>query len=292
VRRGGVITIVLAALSVVALLSVTALAGLRSPARTAALAAELAAEPAVNRLVADAVIEGLLTGVEERVGPFARLLLPVVRPGIERFVRAAVASPAGRAALASALTDTIRHLTVRGPTVIDLRAALATAIAEAPPELEPTLRTLLDRSDAGLIVLGAGAGTGTTDATDTAHRPLRPGTVGGIPSRLAIALLLLLAAGLLAAIGARAAGITLLSVALPTGLVLWSAPELVILLLAQRLPDAGLVGALTPIVAPGVAGLLSGVRLLAGVLVVIGAGLLVASSRAGAEGQRPSDPAA
>jgi len=273
VRPGGAALRASAVLAVLALLLSAALAGLRSPTRTEALAAELAASTAVQQLVADALIDELLADAHQRLGPVASLLLPIARPGIERFVRVTVSSPTGRAALASALTDTIRQLSVRGPTVIDLRAALEAAVAAAPEELAPILRALLAGRDVGRLTLGQDA-DGSVDSL-TAARAVAPGTIAGLPSIVVVGVLGLLAAALLVAVGLRAAGTILLAIALPTAIVLWTAPELATDLLGRGLPEDGLIGDLAPLVAAGVVALLTPVRLLAGALAALGASLLV-----------------
>ncbi len=276
-RRGGLLARASAALAVIALIIGAALAGLRSAERTEALAAELASSADVQRLVADALITELLADAESRLGPVRSLLLPIVRPGIERFVRATVSSPAGQAALASALTDTIRQLSVRGPTVIDLRAALEAATAAAPQELAPILRALLDGRDIGRLVLGGSEDEGVDVLTPA--RAVAPGTIAGLPSGLVVALLALLATVLLVAAGLRAAGAILLTIALPTAIALWVAPELATGLLGRGLPDDGLIGDLTPLVESGVEALIAPVRLLAAGLAALGAILLVVVRR-------------
>jgi len=279
VRRAGPVTRIAAVLAVVALLVGTALAGLRSPARTETLAAELAASAAVQRLVADALIDELLADAEMRLGPVASLLLPIARPGIERFVRATVSSPAGQAGLASALTDTIRQLSVRGPTVIDLRAALEAAVAAAPEELAPILRALLDGREVGRLVLGQDQGQHQDASLDalTPARTIAPGTIAGLPSSVVVGLLAMVALGLLVAVGLRATGAILLVTGLPTAIVLWTAPELATGLLGRGLPEDGLIGDLAPLVASGVEAMLTPVRLLAAGLAALGAAALVAA---------------
>jgi hypothetical protein len=272
-RRGGAVVRAAAALAVATLLLVAALAGLRSPAGTEALAAELAASAVVQELVSDALIDELLVDARTRLGPVAAALLPIARPGIEHFVRTAVSSPAGEAALASALTDTIRQVSVRGPKVIDLRAALEAAVAAAPAELAPVLRALLDGRDIGLLVLGV-ADEDALDAPAPA-RVIAPGTIAGLPSGAVVGILALVTAALLAAAGPKAAGTLLLVLALPTTVVLWVAPGLATDLLGRGFPEDGLIGDLAPVVAAGLGSLLAPVRLLAGALAAAGAGLLI-----------------
>ncbi len=272
-RRGGAVVRAAAALAVAALLLATAVAGLRSPARTEALAAELAASAVVQELVSDALIDELLVDARTRLGPVGAALLPIARPGIERFVRTAVSSPAGEAALASALTDTIRQVSVRGPKVIDLRAALEAAVAAAPAELAPVLRALLDGRDIGRLVLGV-ADEDALDAS-TSARVIAPGTIAGLPSGAVVGILALVTVALLAAAGLKVAGTLLVVLALPTAVVLWVAPGLATDLLGRGLPEDGLIGELAPVVAAGVGSLLTPVRLLAGTLAAAGAGLLI-----------------
>jgi hypothetical protein len=272
VRPGGAALRASALLAVILLLLSAALAGLRSPDRTEAVVAELAASPAVQQLVADALIDELLADAGMRLGPIASVLLPIARPGIERFVRATVSSPAGQAALASALTDTVRQLSVRGPTVIDLRAALDAAVDAAPEELAPILRALLDDRDIGRLTLGQEAGASVDELAATPA--VAPGTIAGLPSIVVVGVLGLLAAGLLVAVGLRAAGGILLGIALPTAIVLWTAPDVATGILGRGLPEDGLIGDLAPLVAAGVEALLTPVRLLAGALGALGATLL------------------
>jgi hypothetical protein len=282
VRRGRAMLMAGALLSVVLLLLTTALMGLRDPERTTALATELASEPLVQRLVADSLTEELLADAGRRLGPTGALLLPPIRPGVERFVRATVSSEAGQAALASALTDTIRHLSVRGPTVIDLRAAVDAAVATAPEELRGVLATLLDGRTVGLLVIDAASDAPMSSGTDgaraaPAERRVEPGTIAGVPSGVAVALMALVALGLLVPLGPRDAGIALLAASLPVVLALWLAPEVATGLLGRGLPADGLIGRLAPMVAAGVDGLLDPVRLVAGLLAMGGAALVVAA---------------
>lgn len=260
-RRGRAFAVAATVLTLVVLLIVTALAGLRSPSRTAALAEMLASEPAVQQLVVDALVDELLDGAEQRLGRTAGLLLPLLREPIEQFVTSVVASPAGRAALTSALSDTLRQLTVRGPTVIDLQAAVASALADAPPQLAEALRSLTSGRELGRIVLGGGP----EDVVDVA-----PGTLGGVPSSVALAFILIIALALLVTIGLRAGGLSLLAVGLPAAVLLWLAPEVATGLLDPGTGDDGLLTELSPLIADGVRTLLGPVRWLATALAGIG----------------------
>jgi hypothetical protein len=272
VQRDGAPVIAAAVLSVAALLIVATLAALRSHARTEALAHELATEPVVQLLAADALTEHLLRDADRRLGPALRPLLSVLTPVFEEFLRASVSSASGRAALASALTDTIRQVTLRGPTVIDLRVALDASLAAAPDELAPILRALLEGRGAGLLVIGADDGA-TSDAA-VLPRQVAPGTIAGAPSAVSVTLAALIASGLLVAIGPRRAGAVILIVALPSALALWVAPELLTGPLARGLPHEGGLGELVPVLADGLGSLLTPVRLLATLLVAAGSGLL------------------
>ena len=260
-RRGRAFAVAATVLTLVVLLIVTALAGMRSPSRTAALAEVLATEPAVQLLVVDALVDELLDGAEQRLGPTAGLLLPLLRAPIEQLVTSAVASPAGRAALTSALSDTLQQLTVRGPTVIDLQAAVASPLADAPPPLAEALRSLTSGGELGRIVLGGGP----EGAVDVA-----PGTVGGVPSSVALAVLLVIALALHVAIGLRAGGLSLLAVGLPTAVLLWLAPEVATGLLDPGTGDDGLLTELSPLLAEGIRTLLGPVRWLATAMAGIG----------------------
>lgn len=264
-RRGRASAVAATVLTLVVLLIVTALAGLRSPTRTAELAEALAAEPAVQQLVVEALVDELLDGAVQRLGPTAGLLLPLLRAPIEQFVTSAVASPAGRAALTSALSDTLRQLTVRGPTVIDLQAAVASALADAPPQLAEALQALTSDRALGRIVLGGEP----EDAVDVAL-----GTVGGVPSSVALALVLVVALALLVAIGLRAGGLSLLAIGLPAAVLLWLAPEVATGLLEPATGDDGLLTELSPLLAEGIRTLLEPVRWLATAMTGIGAVLL------------------
>lgn len=261
-RRGRAFAVAATVLTLVVLLIVTALAGLRSPSRTAALAEVLATEPAVQQLVVDALVDELLDGAEQRLGATAGLLLPLLRAPIEQFVTSAVASPAGRAALTSALSDTLRQLTVRGPTVIDLQAAVASALADAPPQLAEALLALTSGRELGRIVLGGEP----EDAVDVA-----PGTVGGVPSSVALAVILVIALALLVTIGLRAGGLSLLAVGIPAAVLLWLAPEVASGMLDPGTGGDDLLTELSPLLAEGIRTLLGPVRWLATAMAGIGA---------------------
>jgi hypothetical protein len=118
-------------------------------------------------------------------------------------------------------------------------------------------------------------GTDGARAATSAERRVEPGTIAGVPSGVAVALMSLVALGLLVPLGLRDAGIALLAASLPVVLALWLAPELATGLLGRGLPADGLIGPLAPMVAAGVDGLLGPVRLVAGLLALGGAVLVV-----------------
>jgi hypothetical protein len=272
VRRGGAASVAVTAAAVVvsiALLLVTALAGLRSPTLTAEVASSLADEPAVQALVADALVDQIFDDAERRLGPAASLLLPLLRAPVEQFVTTTVASPAGRAALTSALTDTVSQLTVPGPTVIDLGAAVDAAIADAPPQLAETLRALLADRELGRIVLGG-------DAEDAREVP--SGTIAGIPSGAMVSLVLLAAVALLTAVGVRRAGVILVVIGLPAAVLLWLAPEVAAGLLDPGAADGEVLTGLAPLLVEGIGTLLGPVRWVATAMAALGA-LLVGVSQ-------------
>jgi len=290
---------VAATLTAVLLLTASAVSDLRDPDGTADLAATLAEDPAVREAASDALIDALLADSVER-SPVVGGLLPLIRPLLVEAARTAVDSPAGRAALTSALTDTLRQLTYAGPTVVDLRAAALLAAETAPPPLDTLARTAVEQGQVGLVVLG---GTEEADATDVREQDVLspPPTeaellqIAGLPAGVAIGLVALtLGALLLVLVGRDAtrrprrlvlAGVALLIAGASGVLLLRLAPELLVermAMVAAGEPD--LVAVLLPAVVEGLFAMLERTSLLAGVLAIAGvalsgAGTLVAAGR-------------
>jgi hypothetical protein len=275
-RRDGTTAVIATIVALVLLLIVIALAGLRSPTRTAELGTRLADDPAVQQLAIDALVDELLADADRRLGPTAPLLLPRLRSGVELLVTTVVTSPAGRAALASALTDTIRQLTVRGPTVIDLEAAAMAALDEAPPELADVLRVLTAGRQLGRIVLGAErSDEHGDDAMLDPALDVRPGTIAGVPSTAVVLIALVFAIALLVVTGLRAGGSSLLVVGAPVAALLWVTPEMVTPLLdLDPGGQGGFLADLGPLVTSGLTLLLTPVRWAATAMAGTGATLV------------------
>jgi len=186
------------ALTAVLLLTTSALADLRTPEGTAELAVALADDPDVRAAVTDALVEALLADAAER-SPIAGGLLPLIRPLLEQAATTALESPAGRAALASALSDALRQLTFRGPLVVDLRTAVLVAAENAPEPLDTIARTAVERGSVGVVVIG-----GTQDDLP-AGRVTPPGVdelgrIAGVPKWIALGLVGAVLIGLILAV--------------------------------------------------------------------------------------------
>ena len=284
-----------------ALLVVSALADLRSPDGTAELGTSLAADPAVRTVLATGVVDALVGDLTAR-SPATTLLLPALRPTLSRTAAAALDTPAGRAAVASTLTDALRHLTLPGPVVIDLRAAARAAADELPEPFDAAVRLAVDQGRVGVLVLGASdAETGT--AADVTAADV-DGRVAGIPGGPAVAggVALLVLAVLMAVLPARRRG----RVAALTGswlavtgsaglLVLRRAPEL----LVERLGDVtalpgplAVSDAAVAVLLDGLVGLLARTGLIAGALLAGGGLLLVAAVLAGLSARSGGSPVA
>jgi hypothetical protein len=294
--RGRWIVAVLAvAVSAAALLVTSALADLRSPSGTAELGASLAEDPAVQALVAAAVVDAIIDDAVVR-SPAVGALAPLIRPILARAAETTVASPAGRAALTTALTDAIRQLTLRGPIVIDLRAAASAAAGQAPPPLDVLARAAVAQGTIGLVVIGSDGTVATGEAA--AATPTLTGDVGGVPggaARAAVALVLLLV--LVALIVPQptrrprllAAGATLAVIGAVAALMLRLAPDLLVRSIMED-PDRaeGPLAAVLPTLTEGLAALLGrtgaiSLALLAVGLALVAAGLLSGSSGSSAE---------
>jgi hypothetical protein len=271
------------------LLVTSALADLREPAGTATLAAALADEPAVREAVSDALVESLLADAAER-SPAAGGLLPLIRPLLLQAARTAAESPAGRAVLTSALTDALRQLTLSGPIVVDLRAAVLLAAETAPPPLDTLALAAVDQGTVGVVVIGGGdADPRTFTSAPPTEQELH--RVAGLPANMAIALVALLLIGLLVMLVGRAAdarprrlliaGAVLLAVGASGVALLRIAPGLVLDRFAVTLVDeVGPLAELLPLLVAGLVDLLGSTTALAGLLAVIGVGLSAAGTRA------------
>jgi len=278
--RGRTLAMLLAVIMLTPLLVITsALADLRSPAGTAELGAELAEDPAVQTLLVTAVVDAIIADAVDR-SPAVAGLAPLVRPLLTRAVESAIDSPAGRTAIAVALTDALRQLTVRGPIVIDLRAAVLAAADDAPPPLDALARTAVQQGVVGLVVIGE-------DGITAADAPTRgqEGTVAGLPSAVTLALVglaLALALAVFLAVGERsprvrltAAGTTLAIVGMLGAVLLRLAPGAIGERIARFADDDAIAGAL-PALVDGLAGLLGRTSTLSVALLVVGVVLLAA----------------
>jgi hypothetical protein len=284
----------IAALIAVALLAPTLLitgilADLRSPEGTAALGSELANDPAVRELLVTTVVAALVDDAVER-SPTVRALVPLVRPLLEASARATISSPAGREAVASALTDAIRQLTRRGPVVIDLRAATLAFASEAPAPLDTLSRAAVELGAVGLIVLGDPDGTLDPD-TIQAPDADELGRIAGLQPGVALGLV---AAALLAALlvvvrlrgadrtrGILVAGSILTVVGGASLLILRTAPSAVTGRFGddiERFAGDGQLVDILPTVVDGFSGLLGQSVMLAGALTAAGVLLLVAGA--------------
>lgn len=269
------------------LITTTVLADLRSPDGTAELGATLADDPAVRTLLTTTVVDTLLEDAST-TAPEVAVLLPIVRPILTSAVDAALASPAGRAALATTLTDAARQLTFDGPVVLDLRDAVLAAADAAPEPLATLAGAAVERGAVGIVVLGD-----TGDAVD-GSAPEVPddaalARIGGLDASTATALAwALLGIVLLAATvpdgGARrarmrTAGGALLLVGAAAALLLRSTPEQVVDRVAggQAGADGDLLAAVLPTISDGVTDLLGRSAVVALVIAGVGAALIVVS---------------
>jgi len=298
-RRDLILTLTVV-LSALLLLLTSTFVDLRSPEGTAELGRSLAEEPVVRDAVTDALVEALLADAAER-SPVAGGLLSLIRPLLEQAALSAAESPAGRAALASALTDAVRQLTFSGPIVVDLRAAALIAADTAPAPLDTLARTAVEQGGVGVVVLG-GAESGTPDGPPedrTAAPPTEDelGRIAGLPARVALLLAaLLLIALIITLIGRDAAsrprrlllaGASLLVVGAGGVSLLHLAPQAVVERMAGAFSDdPGLVGELLPLLMDGLVGLLGPTTSLSGLLALLGVGLGTAGALSAAGRRR------
>jgi hypothetical protein len=275
------------ALTVAALLLLTtsALAGLRAPEGTAALGATLADDDGVREAVADALVEALLEDAAER-DPLTGGLLPLIRPVLVQVASTAIDSPAGRAALASALTDALRQLTFSGPIVVDLRAAALVAADAAPAPLDSLARAAVEQGSVGVVVIGGEEGDASRASVPSEDELRR---VAGMPAGLALALsAALLVVLMIALIGRDAAlrprrlllaGAPLLLVGAAVVTLLRTSPASVI---DRALTDRDVSGPMTELLellADGLVALLATTARLATGLAVVGFVLMVEGIR-------------
>ena len=277
------------AAATVLLLATSALAGLRSPEATAGLAASLADEDAVRDAVTEALVDALLTEAADR-SDVPGGLLAFIRPLLEQAAAAAIDSPAGRAALTSALSDALRQLTFSGPIVIDLRAAVLVAAESAPPPLDTLARVAVEQGSVGVVVIGEGS-------DEPSSVPPAPPTdddlrrVAGLPANVTMILAGLLLSVLIVVLIGRdptarprrliLAGAPLVLVGAGAAAIIRMAPMLVLdRFAAVPVEDAGPIIDLVPLLTDGLVGLLASTSLLAMVLAVVGVGLSAAGTRA------------
>jgi len=273
------------ALSSLLLVTTSAVADLREPEGTAALAATLAEDPNVREAVAEALVSALLADTAER-GVIASGFIPLIRPLLDQAAREAIDSPAGRAALTSALTEALRQLTFRGPIVVDLRAAVLVAADTAPPPLDTLARAAVENGSVGVVVIGA-------ERAGPLGSPPRPPDddelrrVAGLPADVAVVLVGLLIAALLAAIAGRdgaarprrlmIAGTPLLVVGAGSLALLRLAPGMVVdRLTPAALDDRGQAADVLPLLADGMVQLLASTATLSAALAMVGVALAVA----------------
>ncbi len=288
--RGALLSLAVAAIT--ALLIVTsALASLRAPQATAELAASLADDDALRGAVTETLVDALLTDAAER-SAVAGGLLSFIRPVLEQAAAAAIDSPAGRAALTSALTDALRQLTFSGPIVIDLRAAVLVAAESMPAPLDTLARVAVEQGSVGVVVIGgADDDAPSVPAAPPSDDELR--RVAGLPAIVTMALVGLLLVALIITLitlvgrdpDARArslilAGAPLVLLGATTFAVIRLAPMMVVDRLAD-VPNAnpGQVIDVLPLLMDGLVGLLTPTSTLATVLAVTGVGLCAAGLR-------------
>jgi hypothetical protein len=272
------VAVLVLALSVV---TVSALADLRSPEGTAELGASLAADPEVQGLLVDAVVEAIIDDAVQR-SPFVAPLVALARPLLMRAAEATISSPAGQEAVASALTDALRQLTTRGPLVIDLRPAALAAAEEAPPPLDTLARVAVEQGVVGLIVLGA---TPDVDPGEiAAPDPESVGRVAGLRGGVAVGLVLLLLVVVVAALlvpagpsrraAALTAGATVATIGAASTLLLRSAPDAIVARVAAAPEVSGTaVADVLPVLVEGLSGLLTRTGTVGVGLVLLGAGM-------------------
>lgn len=288
--RDLVMAIVVAVLAVTLVVTST-LTDLRSPDGTEALGATLADDDAVRTLIVAGAVDAILEDATERSGVLGPLV-PLVGPLLEASVVAALDTSAGRAALASALTDALRQLTVPGPIAIDLRSAALVAAEEVPAPLDTLIRAAVAEGGVGVLVLGDV--DEDDDGAVEGPQPLAPEDVGRVAGlapglarwlsalALAAAVLLLVVPGTRTDVspGARptrrsvrltVTGSLLLATGVATTLLLRMAPDTVTERLVASLPEDDAVGAALPSLLSGLGELLGPTGRVALMLAVIGA---------------------
>ena len=205
-----VLLVIVLGLATALLLVTTALGALRDRGAVQEFAEVLASEPQVQQLVTASVADALIADVAARA-PLVAPLLPVIRPALLAIASDVIASEAGTAALASAIADAFLQVSVSGPIVLDLRAALIDGAATAPEPIASLARAAALDGDVGLIVLrsdgrsaaevlagraGSRIGAPAASSSDVAPRVL--GARTGVVRMIAIALLLVASLALVA----------------------------------------------------------------------------------------------
>ena len=293
-RQRTAVTILVSALLALTVIGVSALADLRSPAGTRELGRTLADDTAVQLLIAGAIVDAVMDDAIER-SPLVAPLAPLVRPLLTRATEATLATPSGRAAVASTLADAIQQATRSGPIVIDLRAATLAAAREAPAPLDTLARLAVEQGSVGLVVLGDDDGAATvTPLGELAGR------VGGLPGDAAVALAaLLLAVGIGVAIAGGAdgrrerllgAGLPLVVIGAASVLTVRIAPDAIVArAVTSTAVDAGPLADVLPTVVSGLAQLLGRTGTAGIVLAAVGATLTVVAFGTASAGSAPPE---
>lgn len=273
------------------LLTVSALADLRSSEGTAALGARLADEPVVQEVIVAAVVSALLDDASDRSPAFA-VFATLLRPRLTDAASAALASPAGRAAIASSITDALRQLSVRGPIVIDLREAALVAARTAPEPLDSLALLAVEQGTLGRIVVARDADGAALRSPD-GHVDRVGGLPAGPATALTALLLVLTVAGLVmpgrAGDGtSRTRRLTAGGVLLAGGavglLVLLGMPRAIVTLATTTTDGAGAsstLDAALPVLVDGLAGLLGRTVAIAAAIAASGLLLVAVGARTG-----------
>lgn len=280
-RLGTLVAVSVTGVLAAVVLAVSALADLRSPDGTAELARSLADDPTVQSLLVGTVVDAIVADAAQR-SPGLAPLTPLVRPLLTQGVAASVASPSGRAAVASTLSDALQQATRPGPIVVDLRAAALAAAAEAPPPLDTLARAAIEQGSVGLVVLG-GDGSGVTSRRPPGELA---GRVAGLPGNVALVLAVLALAVAVAVAGARegrrslllAAGATLSAVGSVGAVAVRTVPGLIAGRIVRTAdPDAGALAAVLTTVIDGAGALLSRTGIVALTLAIAGVAIALAA---------------
>ena len=291
-RQRTTVAVLVATVLAIAVVGVSALADLRSPEGTAELGRSLADDPAVQVLIAGAIVDAVMDDAIER-SPAIAPLAPLVRPLLTRATEATLATPAGRAAVASTLADAIRQTTRSGPIVIDLRAATLAAAQEAPAPLDTLARIAVEQGSVGLVVLGDDDGTATVTPPGE-----QAGHVAGLPGDVTLALtVLLLAVGvalvLVGDAGGRrgrllGTGLPLVAIGAVSVLAVRVAPDAIVArAVTSAEVDAGPLTDVLPTLVTGLGQLLGRTGTLGLVLAAVGAGLIIAALATAAPARSP-----